>query len=69
MWLPTKIYEGLPAAYLTVGALNVLGAMYIGISDALMLGYAAIGLASMTAGILVSNMRRNARSAAEARPA
>ena len=69
MWIPTKLYEGLPALYLTVGALNILGAMYIDISYGLMPGYAVLGLACMIAGMLVRNIRRNARSGAKPPPA
>jgi len=64
MWIPTKIYEGLPALYLTVGALFILGAMYIGVTHGLMPGYAILGLSCMIAGALVSGIRRNARSGA-----
>ncbi len=65
MWIPRKIYEALPALYLTVGMLFILGAMYIGVSHGLMPGYAILGLSCMIAGLLVRNIRRNARSAAE----
>ena len=65
MWIPRKIYEGLPALYLTLGVLLVLGAVYIGVSHGLMPGYALLGLSCMIAGMLVRNIRRNARTAAE----
>ena len=68
MWIPTKIYEALPATYITIGALNIVGAMYIGISQGLMPGYATVGLSCMIAGILVRSIRRNARAAKELPP-
>ena len=49
--------------YLTIGALNIVGAMYIGINQGLMPGYAVLGLSCMIAGVLVKGIRRNARSA------
>ena len=64
MWIPAKTYEALPAIYLTVGALNILGAMYIGASHGLMPGYVMLGLSCMIAGVLVRNIRSNARSRA-----
>lgn len=64
MWIPTKTYEALPALYVTVGALIVLGAMYIGASHELMPGYMLVGALSMAAGVVVRNIRRNARSQA-----
>ena len=68
MWIPGKIYEGLPAIYLTIGSLNILGATYIGLSHGLMPGYAVLGLSCMIAGFLVRSIRRNARSAKELPP-
>ena len=65
MWIPTRIYEGLPMLYLTVGALLILGAVYIGVSYGLMPGYAILGLSCMIAGMLVRSIRRSARSTAE----
>lgn len=65
MWIPTKTYEALPALYLTIGALIVLGAIYIGVSYGLMPGYMLLGVACMAAGVVVWSIRRNARSRAE----
>lgn len=65
MWIPTKTYEALPALYLTVGALIVLGTIYIGVSHGLMPGYMLLGVLCITAGIAVANIRRNARCRAE----
>jgi len=65
IWLPTRIYESLPVLYVTVGALLLLGALYIGVGYGLMPGYVALGLACMIGGICVTHMRRKARSQAD----
>lgn len=65
MWLPTKTYEALPALYVTVGALIVVCAIYIGASYGLMPGCLLLGVSCITAGVVVWVIRRNARSAAE----
>ena len=65
MWIPAKTYEALPALYLTVGVLIILGAIYIGASHGLMPGYMLLGLSCVIAGVLVRNIRRNARSRAK----
>ena len=65
MWIPVKTYEALPALYLTVGALIILGALYIGASHGLMPGYMLLGLSCVIAGVLVRNIRHNARSRAK----
>ena len=65
MWIPTKTYEALPALYLTVGALIVLGAIYIGVSHGLMPAYLSLGVSCVIAGVAVKNIRRNARCRAE----
>lgn len=64
MWLPTKTYEALPTIYVMVGAMISLGAIYIGTSHALMQGYMLLGVSCMAAGVVVWNVRRNARSRA-----
>jgi hypothetical protein len=65
MWLPTKIYESLPVLYVAVGALLLLGALYIGVDHELMLGYMAVGSSCMIGGMFVTYIRRKARSQAE----
>lgn len=62
MWIPTKTYEALPSIYLAVGALFILGAIYIGAGHALMPGYLLVGMSCVTAGVVVWNIRRNARA-------
>jgi hypothetical protein len=65
IWLPTKIYESLPVLYVTVGALLLLGALYIGVDHGLMPGYVALGLSCMLGGMCVTYIRRRARSQEE----
>lgn len=60
MFLPTKIYEALPAIYMAIGALLILGAAYIG--NGPMLSYFAVGLSCVFAGVLVTSIRHKARS-------
>lgn len=62
MWIPTKLYEALPAIYVAMGVSITLGAVYIGISDQLMLGYLLLGAACVMAGIFIKSLRSNARS-------
>lgn len=61
MWIPTRTYEALPVIYLVVGALIILGAIYIGASHGIMPSYVLLGVSCMTAGVVVWNIRRNAR--------
>ena len=65
IWIPTKIYESLPVLYVTVGALLLLGALYIGVDHGLMPGYVALGLSCVLVGVCVRYMRHRARSQAE----
>lgn len=65
MWLPTKIYESLPVLYVTVGALLLLGALYIGVGHELMPGYMAVGVACVIGGMFVTYIRHKARSQAD----
>lgn len=62
IFLPKTIYEALPAAYISVGALFILGAVYIGIGHGPMVGYLAVGLSCILAGVTVNGIRRRERS-------
>ena len=62
IFLPKTIYEALPAAYISVGALFILGAVYIGIGHGPMVGYLAVGLSCILAGVTVTGIRRRERS-------
>lgn len=65
MWLPTRLYESLPALYLAIGALLLLGAAYIGVGHGLMPGYVALGTTCLLASMYVTYLRHRARSSAE----
>ena len=65
IWIPTKIYESLPVLYVTVGALLLLGALYIGVDHGIMPGYVALGLSCVLGGICVTYIRHRARFQAE----
>ena len=67
MYLPKKIYEALPAAYISTGTLFILGAAYIGFGHWTMTGYLAVGLSCVYAGLTVSSIRRRQRSQSKAR--
>ena len=64
MYLPEKIYEALPAAYVSIGTMLILGAAYVGIGYWPMVGYLALGVTCVFAGIRVHSIRRRARSRA-----
>lgn len=63
IYLPKSIYEAVPAAYVSIGSLLVLGAVYIGIASTPMVGYATLGLWCIFNGVRVHGIRRKARSA------
>ena len=65
IFLPRKLYEALPAAYVSVGALLILGAVYIGLGHRPMIGYLAVGLSCIIAGVTVNIVRRRGRSKLE----
>lgn len=67
MWLPEKLYESLPAFYVTLGALFLAGALYVGIDHWLMAAYLAIGVLCVALGTAVASIRRRARSTREDR--
>ena len=60
IYLPTRIYEALPAVYVSVGILFVLGAVYLGIGHGI--GYLAAGLTSVFGGLRIHSIRQKARS-------
>ena len=65
IWIPTKIYESLPVLYVTVGALLLLGALYIGVDHGIMPGYVALGSSCMLGGMYVTYIRHRARTQAK----
>lgn len=62
IYLPEKIYEALPAAYVSIGGLFILGSAYIGFSHWTMVGYLAMGLTCVFGGANVYLIRRKKRS-------
>ena len=60
IYLPTRIYEALPAAYVSVGMLFVLGVVYLGVGHGI--GYLAVGLTSIFGGLRIHGIRQRARS-------
>ena len=60
IYLPTRIYEALPSAYVSVGILFVLGAVYLGVDHGI--GYLAVGLTSILGGVRIHSIRQRARS-------
>ncbi len=62
IFLPNIIYEALPVAYMSVGTLFILGAAYIGIGHTPMVGYLAVGISCILAGLTVNGIRRKERS-------
>jgi len=53
MWLPTRVYESLPCAYVVGGLLFLGGAIYLGPGASVSLLYQALGVTSILSGILV----------------
>ena len=62
VYLPKGLYEALPTAYLSMGALFIIGAVYIGISHRPTIGYVAVGLLCIFAGVAVNSIRYRERS-------
>ncbi len=62
MWLPTRVYENLPRAYVIGGLLFVAGAIYLGPGVSVSPLYLALGIFSICYGILVFSKRRHVRN-------
>jgi LPXTG-motif cell wall-anchored protein len=62
MWLPTRVYENLPYAYVIGGLLFVAGAIYLGTGNSVSPLYLALGIISICSGILVFIKRRHVRN-------
>ena len=62
MWLPRKLYESLPALYVAIGAMLLVGTLYVGIDHWIMLGYLALGALCVALGVVVIAIRRKARA-------
>lgn len=62
IFLPERVYEALPTAYISFGSLFVLGAFYIGIGHTAAIGYLAVGLSCVAGGMRVHGIRQRERS-------
>jgi len=62
MWLPTRVYQSLPCAYVVGGLLFLGGAIYLGPGVSASPLYQALGVTSILSGILVFLKRRHVRS-------
>lgn len=62
IFLPAKLYEALPATYISVGTLFIVGASYVGIDHLPMVGYLTVGVSCVLAGLTVGIIRRRERS-------
>ena len=65
MWLPTSVYEGLPTAYVIIGVLFVVGALYIGLSAPFAPVYVGLGVTSILVGFLVQYKRHEYRKGSQ----
>lgn len=65
MWLPDKLYEALPWAYVLIGALFIAGVAYLDQAGYGMLVFAALGGACVAAGLLVHTARVRIRRRSE----
>lgn len=62
MWIPTKLYEALPAIYFAIGVAFISGALYVGVNDTPMIVYLILGSLCIGAGTAVADRRSKARS-------
>jgi hypothetical protein len=61
MWLPESIYRALPVAYALAGALFIMGALYLDMSEPMGPVYFALGLVCLLASITVTSWRYSNR--------
>ena len=57
MWLPTRVYEILPAIYIIVGQIFMAGSVYISSYHKLAPVYFAFGVLSVVSGLFVNQRR------------
>lgn len=62
MWLPTRVYESLPGAYVIGGLVFVAGAIYLGPGVSVAPLYLTLGIIGICSGILVFIKRRHVRN-------
>ena len=68
MWLPKSIYEALPAIYMAIGVVFLVGAGYLGFSHPASLAYAGVGIVCVLTGVFIRELRHEARSQNDATP-
>lgn len=61
MWLPTPVYQRIPAFWLVVGILFVVLGLYIGFHFALIYVYLGLGVVCIVRGIWVQLIRQRFR--------
>ncbi len=62
MWLPKSIYEALPAIYMVIGVVFLVGAGYLGFSHPASLAYAGVGIVCILTGVFIRELRHEARN-------
>ncbi len=66
MWLPTKLYEGLPLWWILIGLVFMLSALYLGLDYGPAYGYLGVGVGCSIFGLMITIWRsqhRNDKSA------
>ena len=68
MWLPSSLYESLPALYVVVGLLFLSGVAYTGIHSTWGAVYLTLGAFSILSGGVLHLLRKQSRDAKPAPP-
>ena len=63
MWLPSSLYESLPAVYVVVGLLFLAGVAYTGVHNTWGAVYLALGVFSILSGATLHLLRKQSRDA------
>jgi len=62
LWLPDRVYEALPWAYVLIGFAFLAGVAYLGDGDFFSGFYCALGLVSIVCGLVVLFIRSQLRA-------
>lgn len=62
MWLPTKLYEGLPIWWILVGLVFMLSALYLGLDYGPAYGYLGLGVGCSVFGLMITLWRSQHRN-------
>lgn len=68
MWLPDKVYRALPWVYVAIGLMFFAGVYYLDQRDFRSGFYFAIGMVSITCGLIVHYVRVNNTNAGDTPP-